>query len=71
MPGWNEYYCDTHDQVIDAFHLWHSHGKLKQGPAFDIMKRSMALFKYAIRYCKKNEKQIIEDKLAVDLADYD
>ena len=71
VPGWNEYCCDAHDQARDAFHLWRGQGKPKQGPAFDFMKRSRALFKYALKYCKKNEQQIIADKLAGDLTDHD
>ena len=35
------------------------------------MSKSRALFKYALRYCKKTEKQTVADRLADDLCDSD
>ena len=47
--GWNDYVRDAHEAARDAFLMWHANGKPRQGPMFNIMKRTRALFKYALR----------------------
>jgi exonuclease III len=58
VPGWNDYVKDAHLAARDAFVIWNDAGKPKFGPVFDIMKRSRAVFKYCLRYCKRNEAQL-------------
>ena len=56
VPGWSDYVKDQHDVASDQFKLWVvlSSGKQIPGEFFDNMKRSRAIFKYALRMCKKH-----------------
>ncbi len=69
VPGWNDFCRDAHDQAREAFRLWCSHSKPRQGAIHNLMVRTRAHFKYALRYCKRNEQQIIADKLAAELSE--
>ena len=71
IPGWNDMVKDAHCAARDAFSLWHRAGKPRQGPVYDTMRHSRSLFKYALRYCKRQEKQIKADLLASNLAEKD
>ena len=51
--------------------MWCVHGKPKTGPIFTCMSKSRALFKYALRYCKRVEKTFAADKLAYQLVNKD
>ena len=62
---------DVHCTARDAFSLWHRVGKPRQGPVYDTMRHSRSLFKYALRYCKRQEKQIKAELLASNLAEKD
>ena len=55
LPGWSEHCKDLHAQARDAFLLWRSHGSPKHGCVFDIMKKSRAYFKQALRRCKQSK----------------
>ena len=52
-PRWNEHVADMHDIARDAFLMWKDQGKPRQGPVFEMKKRTNARFKYALRYIKK------------------
>jgi len=71
MPGWNDVVSDKHKESRDAFHLWCSNGKPRQGPIFDMMKRCRAQFKYAVRQCRRLELQNRADGMAKDLLQND
>ena len=71
IPGWNQFCKEAHEQAREAFLLWCSHGKPKQGPIFTCMCRTRANFKYALRYCRKNESSVLSDKLAAELSEHD
>ena len=71
VPGWNDVCSDAHNQAREAFVLWCVHGKPKTGPIFTCMSKSRALFKYALRYCKRVEKTFAADKLAYQLVNKD
>ena len=64
VPGWNEYCKSAHEQAREAFILWQSHNKPKQGYIFDLMKRAHASFKYALRHSKAAESRNRADALA-------
>ena len=58
VPGWCEYVKDAHQAARDAFLIWQGAGKPRQGPVFEIMKRSRSVFKYSLRFSRRNEGQI-------------
>ena len=64
MPGWNEFVLDAKEAASDAYVLWHQWNKPKQGPIFQLMQRSRARYKYAIRYCRQQESRTLADSLA-------
>jgi len=67
IAGWNDICKESHMQAREAFLYWRSFNKPKQGPIFDIMKRSRAHFKQTLRQCKAQEKRNIADSLAKKL----
>jgi hypothetical protein len=52
VPGWNSYVSEKHDAARDAYRYWLSWGKPKCGASFDLVKKSRAIFKLALRYSK-------------------
>ena len=71
IPGWNDVVKESHEQARDAFLLWHSNGKPRFGPLFELMRTTRARFKYALRQCKKEEKCHRANSLARHLGDKD
>ena len=67
IPGWNDFVADKHDLARDAFKEWVVHGKPKNNFIFENMKKTRAVFKLALRYCKNHIEQIKADKCAKDL----
>ncbi len=47
--------------------MWKKQGKPRQGPVFEIKKRTNACFKYALRYINNNEDSMRRDALATKL----
>jgi exonuclease III len=64
VAGWNDLVTDKHAAARDAFLEWMSIGKPRTGWEYEIMKRSRAKFKLALRSCRQNEEQIRCDALA-------
>ena len=58
IPGWNDYVMDAKASVSDAHKLWCFWGKPKNGYIFELMQRTRAQYKYAIRHCRKHEARI-------------
>ena len=67
-PGWNDYVRDVHAMARESFLTWQAAGKPRNGLVFDIMKRSRAIFIYAMRHCKRAEAQTRADKLASNMS---
>ena len=67
-PGWSEYVSEFYKAARDAFSIWCEVGKPRQGPVFELRKRSNARFKYALRFIKSNEEVMRKDSLAKKLA---
>ena len=63
--GWNEVCKEVHAEAREAFLLWVSHSRPKQGPVFNAMKKSRASFKYVLRHCKAVDNKAKADNLAV------
>ncbi len=55
IPGWNDVIKDVHNQARDAFKLWCVNNKPRQGPIYELMRKTRAHFKYTLRQCKKEE----------------
>jgi hypothetical protein len=64
IPGWNDYCSEAHSQARDAFLLWCSVGKPRQGEVWRLMQKSRSHFKYALRYVKNNKDKVSADSLA-------
>ena len=60
-----------HEAAREAFVIWLDLGKPIFGPYFENMKRTRALFKLALRYCKNNVEQLKADACAESLLDND
>jgi len=71
VPGWNTYVKEKHDVAREAYINWASYGKRKIGALFENMKRSRALFKLALRYCKNHIDEMKADVCADVLMDKD
>jgi hypothetical protein len=65
--GWNEYCSEYHSEAREAFLLWRTNSNPRQGPLFDLMKRTRSHFKLTLRYCKSQEKRATSDSLAKKL----
>jgi len=71
VPGWNTFVREKHEAAREAFVIWLDCGKPRFGPYFENMKRTRALFKLALRYCKNNVEQLKADACAESLLDND
>ena len=60
VPGWSDYMYVTekHDVARHAFFDWLSDGKPRCGPSFQLMLKSRAAFKQALRFCKRHKVQL-------------
>ena len=54
VPGWNTHVSEKHDAARKAYVSWLEAGKAKLGYYFDCMKRTRAMFKLALRYCRNH-----------------
>ena len=68
IPGWSDFVSDARAAASDAHNIWQQWKKPKNGPVFELMQRTRAQYKYAIRFCRKNEKRIQADTLASSLS---
>ena len=71
VPGWNEYVAAKHSLAREAYCNWLLAGKSRQGPELFWMQQTRSRFKYALRFCQQNEKEIGADMLANNLMDKD
>lgn len=71
VPGWNTYVKEKHEAAREAFLVWLDVDKPRFGPYFENMKRTRALFKLALRYCKNHIEELKADACAESLLDND
>jgi hypothetical protein len=62
----NDLASERHNFACSAFLDWVFVGKPRTGPEYEIMKRTQAPFKLALRLCKQNEEQFRCSALAND-----
>ena len=67
IPGWNELVSEQHREARESYLAWRNHGKPWFGPIYWEMTRSRLLFKRALKFCKKHNDQIIDDKIALHI----
>ena len=58
VAGWNDLVNDKHEAAREAFLQWVAMGKPKTGYVCEMMKRTRAQFKLALRYCKNQEETL-------------
>lgn len=63
-PGWNDYVKEAHSEAREAFQSWQCNAKPRFGPICELIRRTMAHFKYCLRYCKSIESRARTDALA-------
>ena len=66
VSGWNELVADKHAVAREAFLEWVLIGRPRVGWEYEMMKRTRAQFKLALRICRQNEDQLRCDALAQD-----
>ena len=71
MPGWSEYVADLYKTSRDVREMWLGAGRPRNGLIFDLHMRTKARCKYAIRFIKRNEKQMRKESLAKKLSTLD
>jgi len=71
VPGWNTYVSEKHDAARHAYLCWLDAGKPKFGFYFDNMKRTRAVFKLALRYCRNHVDELKADACAESLFNKD
>ena len=64
IPGWSEFVEDRHTLLGDIYSLWALIGKPRQGYIYSQLRIARSQFKYALRFCLKNEKDLRAKALA-------
>ena len=64
IPGWSEFVEQRHRLLGDIYSLWALVGKPRQGYIHSQLCLARSQFKYAVRFCLKNEKDLRAKALA-------
>lgn len=64
VPGWSEFVDPAKSKSLFWHNIWLECGKPKTGIIADIMRKTRALYHYAVRNVKKNEQLIVNDNFA-------
>jgi len=67
IPGWSEEVQPLRDKYLFWHNIWIDCGRPQEGYVADCMRRTRASYHYAIPRVKKNEEQIICDRIANSL----
>ena len=71
VPGWSDYVSDKHDSARYAFREWVVNGKPRSGWLYMNMYKTRAVFKQALRYCRRHDEQMKADSLAKSVENTD
>ena len=71
VPGFNGIVKDLHSEARNAYIIWRSQGRPRQGPLCELMRRTRLNFKYALRQCQRTEDTARADAMANSLANND
>ena len=66
-PGWNEHCESLRQSSIFWHHIWLECGRPHNGQIANVMRNARARYHYAVRWLKRNENQLRNEKLASDL----
>lgn len=66
VAGWTDIVADKHEAARQAFLDWVIAGKPRTGYVCEVMKRTRAQFKLALRYCRNHEEMLRDNALARD-----
>ncbi len=66
IAGWNDLVAEKHVIARTSFLEWMALGKPREGFEYNMMRRTRAQLKLAVRFCKRNEEQLRCDALAKD-----
>jgi hypothetical protein len=69
LPGWNEHVAPLREKSVFWHDIWVSSGRPHDGIVASIMRRTRALYHYAVRYIKRNRQDIIKDRFASAILD--
>ena len=64
IPGWTEFVQERHTLLGDVYSLWALVGKPRHGYIYNQLCIAKSQFKYALRFCLKNEKNLRAKALA-------
>ena len=64
IPGWTEFVEERHALLGDVYSIWALLGKPRQGYIYSQLRIARSQFKYALRFCLKNEKDLRAKALA-------
>ena len=67
VPGWNDHCREKYRDARIAFLKWIECGRIRSGALFENMKVTRSLFVRALNWCKRNERRIRSEKLAIYL----
>ena len=71
IAGRNEYVSHYHNVARTEFKWWVSKKRPRHGPIYNAMRSSRSPFKYALRQCRYNERQIVSEKLDNHVKDHE
>ncbi|KAL0840115.1 hypothetical protein ABMA28_015422 [Loxostege sticticalis] len=64
VKGWNKRVADAHKQARLDFQMYVLYGRPESGPDFENMILSRKIFKSRLKYCQRNQEQILLDIIA-------
>ena len=67
IPGWSDEVEPLRQKSLFWHNIWIDCGRPRNGPVADCMRRTRASYHYAIRPVRKNEEQIVRDRIANSL----
>ena len=70
VPGWSEFVQKAHSTLGDIYCLWALVGKPRDGYIYRQLRLAKTRFKYSLRWCVRNEKNLRAKSLADKLAKY-
>ena len=67
VPGWNDLVSECHREARACYIQWRNHGKPRAGTVYWEMTQSRIDFKRALKNCKRQREEIIDNNIASNL----
>lgn len=71
IPGWNDLVKELYTYSREMFLIWKNNGSQREGPLALQMRQARAQFKFALRQCRLNEKQLRAEAMSRNMASHD